>query len=157
MLVGLDFIITLKSSKSRLKNLGMYLLNVNVFVAEAQTGNAEAINVRVGPFLSHAEQGIILRNKFTIIVMRMSNLNAGYIGVVNRSQRDIDGKKDIKAALASERKFFLSHPSYRYCMSTPIDHANSPPPHCCLSRLCLYSWISYQLVTCYNAALFHIL
>ena len=38
---------------------------------------------------------------------------AGYIGVVNRSQRDIDGKKDIRAALASERKFFLSHPAYR--------------------------------------------
>ena len=47
----------------------------------------------------------------------LSNLTfscfAGYIGVVNRSQRDIDGRKDIKAALASERKFFLSHPSYR--------------------------------------------
>ena len=40
-------------------------------------------------------------------------LVAGYIGVVNRSQRDIDGKKDIRAALASERKFFLSHPAYR--------------------------------------------
>jgi len=25
--------------------------------------------------------------------------------VVNRSQKDIDGKKDIKAALAAERKF----------------------------------------------------
>ena len=38
---------------------------------------------------------------------------AGYIGVVNRSQADIDGRKDIRSALASERKFFLSHPSYR--------------------------------------------
>lgn len=38
----------------------------------------------------------------------------GYIGVVNRSQKDIDGKKDISAALAAERKFFLSHPSYRH-------------------------------------------
>ena len=43
-------------------------------------------------------------------------------GVVNRSQRDIEGKKDIKAALAAERKFFLSHPSYRHMadrMGTP--------------------------------------
>lgn len=39
---------------------------------------------------------------------------AGYIGVVNRSQKDIDGKKDINAALQAERKFFLSHPSYRH-------------------------------------------
>lgn len=34
--------------------------------------------------------------------------------MVNRSQKDIDGKKDITAALQAERKFFLSHPSYRH-------------------------------------------
>lgn len=39
---------------------------------------------------------------------------SGYIGVVNRSQKDIDGKKDITAALQAERKFFLSHSSYRH-------------------------------------------
>lgn len=33
--------------------------------------------------------------------------------MVNRSQKDIDGRKDIKAALEAERRFFLSHPSYR--------------------------------------------
>ena len=38
----------------------------------------------------------------------------GYIGVINRSQKDIEGHKDIRSALAAERKFFLSHPSYRY-------------------------------------------
>lgn len=51
-----------------------------------------------------------------------STAPAGYIGVVNRSQKDIDGKKDITAALAAERKFFLSHPSYRHLadrMGTP--------------------------------------
>uniref|UniRef100_A0A8C4GMC5 Interferon-induced GTP-binding protein Mx n=1 Tax=Dicentrarchus labrax TaxID=13489 RepID=A0A8C4GMC5_DICLA len=49
-------------------------------------------------------------------------LRRGYIGVVNRSQKDIDGKKDIRAALAAERKFFLSHPAYRHIaerMGTP--------------------------------------
>lgn len=42
--------------------------------------------------------------------------------MVNRSQKDIDGKKDIKAALEAERKFFLSHPAYRHIadkMGTP--------------------------------------
>ncbi len=34
--------------------------------------------------------------------------------MVNRSQKDIDGKKDINAAMAAERKFFLSHSSYRH-------------------------------------------
>ena len=48
----------------------------------------------------------ILENKFL-------PLRRGYVGIVNRSQKDIDGKKDIKAAQAAERKFFLSHPSYR--------------------------------------------
>eukprot|EP00037_Helgoeca_nana_P024904 m.267516 g.267516 ORF g.267516 m.267516 type:complete len:895 (-) comp26783_c0_seq11:2144-4828(-) len=48
----------------------------------------------------------ILANKFL-------PLRRGYVGVVNRSQKDINGNKDIKAALASERKFFLSHPAYR--------------------------------------------
>ncbi|XP_076346935.1 dynamin-1-like isoform X1 [Tachypleus tridentatus] len=49
-------------------------------------------------------------------------LRRGYVGVVNRSQRDIEGRKDIKAALDAERKFFLSHPSYRHMaekMGTP--------------------------------------
>jgi len=41
-------------------------------------------------------------------------LRRGYVAVVNRSQKDIDGKKDIKAAQAAERKYFLSHPSYRH-------------------------------------------
>nr|XP_018670134.1 dynamin-1 isoform X16 [Ciona intestinalis] len=41
-------------------------------------------------------------------------LRRGYVGVVNRSQKDIDGNKDIKAALSAERRFFLSHPAYRH-------------------------------------------
>lgn len=52
----------------------------------------------------------------------MCALSPGYIGVVNRSQKDIDGRKDIRAALAAERKFFLSHPGYRHMaerMGTP--------------------------------------
>ncbi|KAK2551884.1 Dynamin-1 [Acropora cervicornis] len=49
-----------------------------------------------------------------ILENRVLPLRRGYVGVVNRSQADIDGRKDIKAALASERKFFLSHGSYRH-------------------------------------------
>ena len=49
-----------------------------------------------------------------ILVNRVLPLRRGYIGVVNRSQRDIDGKKDIRAALLAERKYFLTHQSYRY-------------------------------------------
>ncbi|KAL1132004.1 hypothetical protein AAG570_011614 [Ranatra chinensis] len=49
-----------------------------------------------------------------ILENKLLPLRRGYIGVVNRSQKDIEGRKDIKAALAAERKFFLSHQSYRH-------------------------------------------
>jgi len=49
-----------------------------------------------------------------IMENKLLPLRRGYVAVVNRSQKDIDGKKDIKAAVAAERKFFLSHPSYRH-------------------------------------------
>jgi len=49
-----------------------------------------------------------------IIENKLLPLRRGYVAVVNRSQKDIEGKKDIKAAVAAERKFFLSHPSYRH-------------------------------------------
>nr|XP_020443130.1 dynamin-2-like isoform X4 [Monopterus albus] len=57
-----------------------------------------------------------------ILENKLLPLRRGYIGVVNRSQKDIDGKKDIRAAMAAERKFFLSHPAYRHIaerMGTP--------------------------------------
>ncbi|XP_048869014.1 dynamin-2-like isoform X1 [Brienomyrus brachyistius] len=57
-----------------------------------------------------------------VLENKLLPLRRGYIGVVNRSQKDIDGRKDIRAALAAERKFFLSHPSYRHMaerMGTP--------------------------------------
>ncbi|XP_067105929.1 dynamin-1a [Osmerus mordax] len=57
-----------------------------------------------------------------ILENKLLPLRRGYIGVVNRSQKDIDGKKDINAAMAAERKFFLSHPGYRHLadrMGTP--------------------------------------
>lgn len=49
-----------------------------------------------------------------ILENKVIPLRRGYIGVVNRSQKDIDGKKDIKMAVEAERKFFLSHPAYRH-------------------------------------------
>uniref|UniRef100_A0A665VXD9 Interferon-induced GTP-binding protein Mx n=1 Tax=Echeneis naucrates TaxID=173247 RepID=A0A665VXD9_ECHNA len=53
-----------------------------------------------------------------ILENRLLPLRRGYIGVVNRSQKDIDGKKDIKAALLAEKKFILSHPSYKHMAET---------------------------------------
>ena len=40
-------------------------------------------------------------------------LKKGYIGVVNRSQKDIDSRKKMSEALKDEMDFFKSHPSYK--------------------------------------------
>ena len=45
----------------------------------------------------------ILENKFL-------PLKKGYVGVVNRSQQDINEKKDIRKALAAEKQFFMESP-----------------------------------------------
>ncbi|XP_067846808.1 dynamin 3a isoform X3 [Heptranchias perlo] len=57
-----------------------------------------------------------------VLENKLLPLRRGYIGVVNRSQKDIEGKKDIKTSLAAERTFFLSQPAYRHMaerMGTP--------------------------------------
>ena len=57
------------------------------------------------------DEGTDARN---ILENKLFSLRRGYVAVVNRSQKDIEGRKDIKAAMAAERKFFLSHNAYRY-------------------------------------------
>lgn len=47
-----------------------------------------------------------------ILENRVFPLERGYIGIVNRSQKDVEGKKDIQAALKSEKEFFMKHPKY---------------------------------------------
>ena len=49
-----------------------------------------------------------------ILENKVFPLRRGYIGVINRSQKDIEGKKDIKASLEAERQFFKTHPSYQH-------------------------------------------
>lgn len=49
-----------------------------------------------------------------ILENKIFPLRRGYIGVINRSQKDIEGKKDIRASLEAERKFFTTHPSYQH-------------------------------------------
>lgn len=49
-----------------------------------------------------------------ILENKIFPLRRGYIGVINRSQKDIEGKKDIRASLEAERKFFSTHPSYQH-------------------------------------------
>lgn len=48
-----------------------------------------------------------------ILTGRVYPLKLGFIGVVNRSQQDINGNVSMLAARRSEEEFFRSHPAYR--------------------------------------------
>nr|POF26287.1 dynamin-related protein dnm1 [Quercus suber] len=52
-------------------------------------------------------------NALDILTGRVYPLKLGFIGVVNRSQQDIQVNKPMEEALASERDFFRMHPAYR--------------------------------------------
>jgi dynamin 1-like protein len=52
-------------------------------------------------------------NALDILSGRVYPLKLGFIGVVNRSQQDIQGNKSLADALKSESDFFKHHPAYR--------------------------------------------
>ncbi|KAI8985641.1 Dynamin central region-domain-containing protein [Trametes punicea] len=52
-------------------------------------------------------------NALDILTGRVYPLKLGFIGVVNRSQADINAEKSLQDALESEAEFFRTHPAYR--------------------------------------------
>ena len=48
-----------------------------------------------------------------VLTGRVYPLKLGFIGVVNRSQQDINVEKSLQEARESEAEFFKSHPAYR--------------------------------------------
>lgn len=52
-------------------------------------------------------------NALDILSGRVYPLKLGFIGVVNRSQQDIQGNKPMEEALQAEAEFFKHHPAYR--------------------------------------------
>ncbi|KAK6066153.1 dynamin central region [Seiridium cupressi] len=52
-------------------------------------------------------------NALDILSGRVYPLKLGFIGVVNRSQQDIQGSKPMDEALKAENEFFKHHPAYR--------------------------------------------
>lgn len=52
-------------------------------------------------------------NALDILSGRVYPLKLGFIGVVNRSQQDIQGNKPMDEALKAEAEFFRHHPAYR--------------------------------------------
>jgi len=52
-------------------------------------------------------------NAIDILSGRVYPLKLGFVGVVNRSQQDINGAKPLEDALQAEQDFFRHHPAYR--------------------------------------------
>ncbi|KIY51903.1 hypothetical protein FISHEDRAFT_36290 [Fistulina hepatica ATCC 64428] len=52
-------------------------------------------------------------NAIDILTGRVYPLKLGFIGVVNRSQADINSGKSMSDALANEEEYFKTHPAYR--------------------------------------------
>jgi dynamin 1-like protein len=52
-------------------------------------------------------------NAIDILSGRVYPLKLGFIGVVNRSQQDIQINKSLPDALQAEQEFFRTHPAYR--------------------------------------------
>lgn len=52
-------------------------------------------------------------NALDILSGHVYPLKLGFIGVVNRSQHDIQENKSLQDSLEAEREYFLSHPAYR--------------------------------------------
>lgn len=52
-------------------------------------------------------------NALDILMGRVYALKLGFIGVVNRSQQDINTNKPMSDALKHEEDFFKQHPAYR--------------------------------------------
>ncbi|KAG5666514.1 hypothetical protein PVAND_014535 [Polypedilum vanderplanki] len=56
-------------------------------------------------------------NAVEVLENRQFPLKRGYVGVVNRSQKDIDEKQDMKIAAEAELEFFENHPAYKHMAS----------------------------------------
>ena len=52
-------------------------------------------------------------NALDILTGKVYPLKLGFIGVVNRSQQDINQRKSLDESLAAEMEFFNSHPAYK--------------------------------------------
>lgn len=52
-------------------------------------------------------------NALDILTGRVYPLKLGFIGIVNRSQQDINMNIPLDKSLEKEQEFFLQHPAYR--------------------------------------------
>ncbi|KAI9681171.1 MAG: Dynamin- GTPase protein [Caeruleum heppii] len=104
-----------------------YIAKPNSIILAVSPANVDIVNSEALKLARHVDPmgrrtiGVLTKldlmdhgtNALDILSGRVYPLKLGFIGVVNRSQQDIQGNKSLADALKSEQEFFRHHPAYR--------------------------------------------
>ncbi|KAL7942377.1 dynamin-like protein [Trichoderma barbatum] len=104
-----------------------YIAKPNSIVLAVSPANVDLVNSEALKLARHVDPlgrrtiGVLTKidlmdhgtNALDILSGRVYPLKLGFIGVVNRSQQDIQGNKPMEDALKAEMDFFKHHPAYR--------------------------------------------
>ena len=104
-----------------------YIAKPNSIILAVSPANVDIVNSEALKLARHVDPmgrrtiGVLTKidlmdhgtNALDILSGRVYPLKLGFIGVVNRSQQDIQGNKSLAEALKSEADFFRHHPAYR--------------------------------------------
>ncbi|RKF78212.1 Dynamin-related protein DNM1 [Golovinomyces cichoracearum] len=104
-----------------------YIAKPNSIILAVSPANVDIVNSEALKLARHVDPlgrrtiGVLTKidlmdhgtNAMDILSGRVYPLKLGFIGVVNRSQQDIQGNKSLEEALKSESDFFKHNPAYR--------------------------------------------
>ena len=104
-----------------------YIAKPNSIILAVSPANVDIVNSEALKLARHVDPlgrrtiGVLTKvdlmdhgtNALDILSGRVYPLKLGFIGVVNRSQQDIQGNKPMDEALKAEAEFFRHHPAYR--------------------------------------------
>ncbi|KAL9090759.1 MAG: hypothetical protein Q9159_001815 [Coniocarpon cinnabarinum] len=104
-----------------------YIAKPNSIILAVSPANVDIVNSEALKLARHVDPmgkrtiGVLTKldlmdhgtNAIDILSGRVYPLKLGFIGVVNRSQQDIQGNKSLSDALQAEHDFFRHHPAYR--------------------------------------------
>ncbi|RKF53759.1 Dynamin-related protein DNM1, partial [Erysiphe neolycopersici] len=104
-----------------------YIAKPNSIILAVSPANVDIVNSEALKLARHVDPlgrrtiGVLTKidlmdhgtNAMDILSGRVYPLKLGFIGVVNRSQQDIQGNKSLEEALKAESNFFKHHPAYR--------------------------------------------
>ncbi|KAH7372325.1 Dynamin central region-domain-containing protein [Pyrenochaeta sp. MPI-SDFR-AT-0127] len=104
-----------------------YIAKPNSVILAVSPANVDLVNSEALKLARHVDPmgkrtiGVLTKldlmdhgtNAMDILSGRVYPLKLGFIGIVNRSQQDIQGNKSLADALQAERDFFRHHPAYR--------------------------------------------